>query len=44
MVDGLALVVDESKGDQLRCIGNGVVPLSAGAALVELIRRARKQE
>jgi DNA (cytosine-5)-methyltransferase 1 len=39
LVDGLALVVDASRADQLRCCGNGVVPLQAAAALVELVRR-----
>ena len=39
LADGLALVVDESRRDQLRCIGNGVVPLQAAAAIVGLVRR-----
>lgn len=38
-VDGLALMVDESRRDQLRCVGNGVVPLQAAAAIVGLVRR-----
>ena len=38
-VDGAALVVDESRADQLRCCGNGVVPLQAACALTELLRR-----
>lgn len=38
-VDGLALMVDESRRDQLRCVGNGVVPLCASVAIVGLIRR-----
>jgi DNA (cytosine-5)-methyltransferase 1 len=32
--------VDESRADQLRAIGNGVVPLQAAAAFVLLARRA----
>jgi DNA (cytosine-5)-methyltransferase 1 len=40
LADGLAVVVDESRADQLRCAGNGVVPLQAAAAFVELARRA----
>ena len=39
LVDGTPVVVDESRADQLRCCGNGVVPLQAAAALVELVRR-----
>lgn len=39
VVDGVALVVDESRRDQLRCVGNGVVPLQAAAAIVGLVRR-----
>lgn len=39
VVDGVALVVDESRRDQLRCVGNGVVPLQAAAAVVGLVRR-----
>jgi DNA (cytosine-5)-methyltransferase 1 len=42
LVDGMAHLVDESRAHQLRQIGNGVVPLQAAAALVELIRRAQK--
>ncbi len=37
--DGMDLVVDESRRDQLRCVGNGVVPLQAAAAIVGLVRR-----
>lgn len=40
LVDGLPLVVDESRTHQLRAIGNGVVPLQAATALVELFRRS----
>lgn len=40
LADGLALVVDEGRADQLRCAGNGVVALQAGVAFVELGRRA----
>ena len=39
LVDGIALVVDESRADQLRCCGNGVVPLQAAVAFTELLRR-----
>jgi len=39
LVDELAMVVDESRADQLRCTGNGVVPLQAGVAFTELMRR-----
>jgi hypothetical protein len=39
LADGLALVVDESRADQLRCAGNGVVPLQAAAAFAELVHR-----
>jgi DNA (cytosine-5)-methyltransferase 1 len=40
LVDGLALMVDESRNHQLRQVGNGVVPLCAAAAIVEIMRRA----
>jgi site-specific DNA-cytosine methylase len=40
LVNGLALMVDESRNHQLRQVGNGVVPLCAAAAIVELMRRA----
>lgn len=40
MADGLALVVDEFRADQLRAVGNGVVPLQAAAAFVLLAQRA----
>lgn len=39
LVDGMAIVVDESRRDQLRAVGNGVVPLQIAAAIVGLIRR-----
>lgn len=39
LVDGYSLVVDQSRADQLRCIGNGCVPLQAAVAFVELVRR-----
>jgi len=39
LVDELAVVVDESRADQLRCAGNGVVPLQAAVAFTELVRR-----
>lgn len=37
--DGLAMVVDEARADQLRVAGNGVVALQATAAFVTLARR-----
>lgn len=40
LVDGLAATLDASRADQLRCAGNGVVPLQAAVAFVELARRA----
>lgn len=40
LVDGLALVVDQSRADQLRCAGNGVVAVQGAVAFVELMRRA----
>lgn len=40
LVDELALVADESRADQLRGCGNGVVPLQAAFALVSLARRS----
>lgn len=40
LADGLAVVVDESRSDQLRGGGNGVVPLQAATAFVLLARRA----
>jgi DNA (cytosine-5)-methyltransferase 1 len=39
VVDGYPVVVDESRANQLRAIGNGVVPLQAATAIVCLMRR-----
>lgn len=41
---GLSLVVDQARADQLRCIGNGVVPLQAAVALAELLRGLNSAE
>ena len=41
-VDGLAVVVDAARTDQLRAGGNGVVPLEAACAFVLLARRIRR--
>lgn len=38
LADGISLVVDASRADQLRCSGNAVVPLCAAVAFVELVR------
>jgi DNA (cytosine-5)-methyltransferase 1 len=38
LVDGLAYVVDESRADRLRAIGNGVVALQAAVAVRHLLR------
>lgn len=43
LADGRSLVVDESRADQLRCGGNGVVPLQAAAAFVELVQRIEER-
>ncbi len=40
MVDGGAMVVDASRTNQLRAIGNGVVPAQAALAFTVLARRA----
>lgn len=40
LADRMAYLVDESRAHQLRQGGNGVVPLQAAVALVELVRRA----
>lgn len=40
VADGTSLVVDQSRTDQLRSLGNGVVPLQAAAAFTILARRA----
>lgn len=39
--DGRDMVVDASRADQLRCAGNGCVPLCASVAFVELMRRVK---
>lgn len=39
VADGRDLVVDESRADQVRCTGNGVVDVQAAAACCELLRR-----
>lgn len=39
LADGMAVVVDEGRADQLRCGGNGVVATAAAVAFVELMRR-----
>lgn len=41
VVDGLAFSMGDSRAARLKCVGNGVVALQAGVALVELVRRAR---
>jgi DNA (cytosine-5)-methyltransferase 1 len=41
LVDGDSVVLDQSRVDQLRCGGNGCVPLAAAVAFVELMRKAR---
>lgn len=43
LADGLALVVDASRADQLRCAGNGVVAIQGAAAFVELVREIRER-
>ncbi|MBN3005610.1 DNA cytosine methyltransferase [Chromobacterium alkanivorans] len=40
LADGLAYLVDESRSDQLRCVGNGVVALQAAVGFITLARRA----
>lgn len=40
LADGVAVVLDESRQDQLRCIGNGVVATCSAVAFVTLARRA----
>lgn len=40
VVDGLARTLDASRADQLRAIGNGVVPLQGAVALRILLHRA----
>lgn len=39
LADGATALVDEHRAHQLRCGGNGVVPLQAGVAIVGLMRR-----
>jgi len=41
LVDGVAMVVDACRADQLRCGGNGVVALQAAVALMELLSRIK---
>ena len=41
LADGNALVVDQSRADQLRCGGNGVVAIQGAVAFVELVRRLK---
>lgn len=43
LVDGVAYVVDESRADQLRCAGNGVVALCAAVATAVLLGRVGEQ-
>jgi len=40
VVDGVAFDMGDSRSARLRCVGNGVVPLQAAAAVVVLARRA----
>ncbi len=40
LAHGITYLVDESRSDQLRAIGNGVIPLAAATAFVLLARRA----
>ncbi|MCU4119354.1 DNA cytosine methyltransferase [Variovorax sp. N23] len=42
VVDGLAFSMGDSRAARLKCVGNGVVALQAGAGIVELVRRARE--
>lgn len=39
LVDGASLVLDEARADQLRCGGNGCVPLAAAVATVFLLQK-----
>jgi DNA (cytosine-5)-methyltransferase 1 len=41
LADGLAVVLDESRADQLRCGGNGVVAVQAAVAFIELAKRSQ---
>lgn len=40
LVDGMAVVVDAGRADQLRCGGNGVVAIQGAVAFIELMQRA----
>lgn len=40
VVNGLAFDMADSRAARLKCVGNGVVPLAAAAAVVMLLRRA----
>lgn len=40
LVDGVAFDMGDSRSARLRCVGNGVVPLQAAAAVVVLARRS----
>lgn len=40
LVDGVAFYMGDSRSARLRCVGNGVVPLQAAAALIVLARRS----
>lgn len=40
VVNGLAFNMDDCRAARLKCVGNGVVPLAAAAAVVMLLRRA----
>ena len=42
VVDGVAANVDASRATRLRATGNGVVPLQAGCAYAELIKRSKR--
>jgi DNA (cytosine-5)-methyltransferase 1 len=44
LVDGLALVVDENRSNQLRCAGNGVVALQGAVAFAELFQRLKNDQ
>lgn len=44
LVDGTPVVLDEARSDQLRCGGNGCVPLAVAAAVVTLMRRIKEHQ
>ena len=44
LADGFTWIVDASRADQLRCCGNGVVPLQAAVAFVELFWRIERSD